>query len=401
MAVTGFTLNLSGIIAYQDNTKGSFELSSIYQSNLTNVSYHDELETKYHFSQLCRNFPTELANFFSQSSSDINFIIDAIPPDKIATDYTISLSGTITESNNNTIPFLISDFKNSLISSDDEGWTTLISDSNAKTFLVESLNAITDSFGFILAPTNPRSVSGLKFWYDLSTDNNLTLSSGVVSNLNDKAEENNLEQLVNDDRPSYISSSLNNIGGLDFSNGDDYLFSSESVSNRYNSSTGCFFFVVTTGTVDGSSKYAFAAVNSNGDFPYAGLRVRSEGFAFRFVTSGNTVTQLTCTTTSPQNNTVYLVTLASDGSTYSAYINNIAQEISLGDAQVDGAWFNWANDAPDSDFNALSLGAIIRQSSQAFWDGHIHEVIYYDNVILSPEEITNLNVSLMDKHNIA
>ena len=57
--------------------------------------------------------------------------------------------------------------------------------------------------------TNPTSVSGLNFWIDAADSSSITLSSGNVSQINDKSGNNyNVTQATTGSQPSYVSSNI-------------------------------------------------------------------------------------------------------------------------------------------------------------------------------------------------
>jgi WD40 repeat protein len=104
MAITNFTLKLSGVVTYTDNSHGSFETSTSYKGKFGNglVSTHNNPDSQHHISQLFADKPAEFQAMLDVLGGTLQLTPPATAPDKTVNKFTAEFSGNVTYSNNST-----------------------------------------------------------------------------------------------------------------------------------------------------------------------------------------------------------------------------------------------------------------------------------------------------------
>ena len=107
MAVSNFTIKISGTVAYADNSHGSFESTSNWMGSLGVISQHNTADSQFHFNQL-----------IADKSDDVNSMLAALPgsvglspgvslPDKTVESFIMEISGVVSYDDNTQGLFLV------------------------------------------------------------------------------------------------------------------------------------------------------------------------------------------------------------------------------------------------------------------------------------------------------
>lgn len=114
MAVSDFTLKISGVVTYDDNSKESFEASGTWMGHLGGVvATHDGTESEGSYAQLYTDNAMDVDNTLALleegNSSDQTTGIAPPPPapDKTVTDFFMEMSGTVAYDDNTHGSFVV------------------------------------------------------------------------------------------------------------------------------------------------------------------------------------------------------------------------------------------------------------------------------------------------------
>jgi hypothetical protein len=113
MAVSDFTVKVSGTVAYDDNSHGSFEATAIWRTNLGGVvAQHNQADSQFHFSQLyadeALNVDTTLDILPGPTppSGEVTLTPPAASPDRTVTSFVMEVSGLVSEDDNTVSSFV-------------------------------------------------------------------------------------------------------------------------------------------------------------------------------------------------------------------------------------------------------------------------------------------------------
>lgn len=112
MAVSDFTVKVSGTVAYDDNSHGSFEATAIWQTNLGGiVAQHNQTDSQFHFAQLFADKTTNVNATLAllpggSGQGDVTLTPTAASPDRTVTSFVMEISGLVSEDNNTRSSFV-------------------------------------------------------------------------------------------------------------------------------------------------------------------------------------------------------------------------------------------------------------------------------------------------------
>lgn len=96
MAVSNFTVKMSGTVAYTDNSHGSFESSASWQGHIGGVvATHSSADSEANFSQLVADKSAELTSMFNVLGGTVTLSPPAATPDKTVSSFVMEVSGEV------------------------------------------------------------------------------------------------------------------------------------------------------------------------------------------------------------------------------------------------------------------------------------------------------------------
>lgn len=107
MAISDFTVRMSGTVAYTDGSHGSFETVSTWRGTHAGlIAQHSSSESQEHFNQLLADKSTEVNAMFAVLPGTITFTTPAPTNDKTVDSFIMEISGLVTYDDNSKGPFI-------------------------------------------------------------------------------------------------------------------------------------------------------------------------------------------------------------------------------------------------------------------------------------------------------
>lgn len=237
---------------------------------------------------------------------------------------------------------------------------------------------------------NPFAVPGLKAWWDSDTLGGLA-DGDAISTWTDRTPNAYAVTQAAAKRPLYKTNIIANRPVVRFDATDDILV--RSGAPPFTGTAGAIFIVaassnVTSGLLFGSGDEAAAAERFDIDFAagsHIALVYQKSGGAL-FLGTGDT----TLSTGVP-----YVYSFLSDGSTYTAFVNGVAQTLTVGSGSNNGDW--WGDTAGLLD--NISIGGL-KTNAEFSGGGDIAAVLVYDSVTLSADSRRYIERSLGRRYGI-
>ena len=149
MALSDFTVRVSGTVAYEDGSNGSFEASAIWQTNLGNVvATHSSSDSAEHFSQLYNSMQANVDSVFAVLPGTITLTAAAPTTPKTVSSFVMEISGIIAEDNNSK-SYFVAQWVNGAVdlypSETDAAWALLTASASGTSFMQTILETLATS----------------------------------------------------------------------------------------------------------------------------------------------------------------------------------------------------------------------------------------------------------------
>lgn len=239
---------------------------------------------------------------------------------------------------------------------------------------------------------DPRSIPGLKTWIDFSDSSRLVITSAPdIDRVTDKSSlAINFDQGTAARKPEIASSPVNGRQVANFDGVDDFFTVS---SMPLTGNIGRIFGVFRMPILPGGNTNIFAAGDENGTQSVALLRTeRLAGINYFSVGAGATLANRVRMTTPIAADTTYVVSAASDGAAFSLRLNGAAETPVVVTGANNGQWLA---DFPLID--TLTIGWLDINTTAGLYRGLMGEILYYDGVTLSIEQIRKVEAYLAAK----
>jgi len=146
MALSDFTVRVSGTVAYDDDSHGSFESSAIFRGNLGGVvASHNSVDSLDHFQQLYNNMSVNVDSMFALLPGTVTLTPATPTSPKTVSSFVMEISGLITEDDDTKQSF-VAQWVNGTVdlfpSETDSAWTLLVGTSAANSFLTQILETL-------------------------------------------------------------------------------------------------------------------------------------------------------------------------------------------------------------------------------------------------------------------
>lgn len=236
---------------------------------------------------------------------------------------------------------------------------------------------------------DPRSIPGLKIWLDFSDNSRLTITSSPdIDRVTDKSSlAIPFSQATAARKPEIAASPVNARQVAVFDGIDDFLTVS---SMPLTGNIGRVFAVCRIPILPSGNTNILAAGDENGTQSVALLRTeRLAGINYFSVGAGATLANRVRMTTPIAADTTYIASAATDGAAFSLRLNGAAETPVVVVGANNGQWLS---DFPLID--TLTVGWLDINTTAGLYRGLLGEVLYYDGVTLSAEQIRKVEAYL-------
>lgn len=236
----------------------------------------------------------------------------------------------------------------------------------------------------------PGDIAGLKLNIDFSLGSSLTLTDdNDVAAVRDRSVNNLLfTQATASLKPEIRL--LGSRNGAMFDGIDDKL---RVASQPLTGNVGHAFGVIRFPSLPSTHGNILCAGDENGSQAMDCLRTeRIGGINYFSVASGASLANRVRGNTVIAINTTYVVSVATNGSAWSIRVNGLDQTLSVVQGSNVGGWYN---DVPLAD--TLTIGWLDINTAAAYFRGLVGELLVYDGVTLTAEQIDQVEAYLADK----
>lgn len=236
---------------------------------------------------------------------------------------------------------------------------------------------------------DPRSIPGLKTWLDFSDNSRLTITSSPdIDRVTDKSSlAIPFSQATAARKPEIAASPVNARQVAVFDGIDDFFTIS---AMPLTGNIGRAFGVFRLPSLPSGNTNIFGIGDENGTQSIALLRTeRIAGINYFSVGAGATLANRVRMTTPIAIDTTYVVSTASDGAAYSLRLNGAVETPVVVVGANNGLWIS---DQPLVD--TMTIGWLDINTTALLYKGLMGEILYYDGVTLSAEQIRKVEAYL-------
>jgi len=150
MAVSNFTVRMSGTVAYTDNSHGSFEASAIWRGELGGVvATHSSSDSQANFGQLAADRGGQLASMLAVLPGTITLTPPATLPDKTVSSFVMEISGVVSYDDRTPNGLFLAQFVNGVVdlfpAESAEHWAAVAGTGGANAMLTQVFDALAGS----------------------------------------------------------------------------------------------------------------------------------------------------------------------------------------------------------------------------------------------------------------
>lgn len=244
---------------------------------------------------------------------------------------------------------------------------------------------------------DPSSVPGLTMWLDATVG--VTTSGDDVTTWADQSGNgNDVTQTAGAAAPHSGTRTINNLNAIDFDGSAQYL----EASSQYLTGLNGHVFIVWVDDVANAAHYLFSSADEAANSNLTSFRTYGNGGTEDkemgcLVRNNNAVGDECYGDTTPHGaNDVNLGMWSSDGSNYRMRYNGAELSLAFRVGADSGNWFGDPVGVDNTTVGALHFGSGVT----AFLNGMIAEIVAYDGVNLTSQEIDDVETYLADKWNI-
>ncbi len=243
------------------------------------------------------------------------------------------------------------------------------------------------------APFSPSDIAGLALWLDASDASSLTITSSPdVDQWDDKSGNGNHVSQGSAALKPHTGGSINSLNTLIFDGADDYM-QNTTAGGTLTGTKGTIFIVNKIGTLDGLANVALCSANTavansyiifgiDRGSPTPNPSIQSQNTGLNWIYGDTTLTTAT----------PYIHRFSSNDTNWVMAVDGVVQGETVGGGSDTGIWFGDV-----ASRNNMAVGAIVRSTVSNRYDGELAEIIVYDGVDLTAQNVTDVETYLADK----